>query len=389
MNPSLFDPFSLRGITLPNRIGLSPMCTYAAGDDGKPTDWHLAHLLSRAIGGAGLIFAEDTAISKDGRITSQNLGLWDDNQIAAHKRLTSCIIHAGSIPAIQLGHAGRRGSRLPPWLDGPSSPEWEVISASDLPLITSGAPYSIPRPMTECEIMMMPDIFAAAARRAVLSGYKLIEIHAAHGYLLHQFLSPLSNRRNDKWGGDFEGRTRLSLDVLRKVRATIPDMMPLSLRVSHTDWIEGGWTTEETIEFAKQAKLIGVDLIDVSSGGINLARQKQPNEYGYQVPGAAAIRRGAKIAVAAVGLISDAKHAQSILSEGKADIILIGRAMLRDPYWAARAAAALGCAAAIKSPAQYERGWNKMGPYSIDPEIKVPLLSLDSRCDINVTPSEG
>ena len=370
--PDLFDPLALRGVTLANRIGVSPMCMYCAAEDGKPTDWHLAHLLQRAIGGAALVMAEATAITPDGRITPGDLGLWEDGQVAAHARIASAIAHAGSVPAIQIGHAGRKGSRLPAWVDGPADPGWEIVSASDL----ASGHFAAPRAMTAEEVAAIPALFAACARRAVAAGYRLIEIHGAHGYLLHQFLSPISNRRNDRWGGDFEGRARLTLEVIAAVRAAVPEEMPLSLRVSHTDWIEGGWTTAETVELAKRAKAAGVDIVDVSSGGIDPQRQKIPVGPLYQVPGAVAVREGAGVAVAAVGLITEPEQAQAVVAEGKADLVLLARAVLRDPYWPMRAAAALGRVGAVKAPPQYYRGWTGIGKFAMRFETGAPMGAL-------------
>jgi 2,4-dienoyl-CoA reductase-like NADH-dependent reductase (Old Yellow Enzyme family) len=368
----LFSPLTLRGVRLANRIGISPMCMYCCDDDGRPTDWHLAHLLQRALGGAGLVIAEATAITKEGRITPGDLGLWEDAQIPGHARLTAAIAHAGSVPGIQISHAGRKGSRLAQWLDGPAEPSWETRSASDIPM----GSFAPPRPMQAEEVEAIPGLFAACARRAVQAGYRLIELHGAHGYLLHQFLSPLSNRRNDRWGGDFEGRTRLALEVVRAVRTAIPDELPLALRVSHTDWVEGGWTTEETVELARRVKALGVDLMDVSSGGIDPQRQKIPVGPGYQVPGAEAVRQGAGVAVAAVGMITEPDQAQAILAEGRADLVLLARAVLRDPYWPLRAAAALGRPDAIKSPPQYERGWNAVAKVAMRMETAEPMPPL-------------
>lgn len=378
--PNLFDSLVLRGITLSNRIGISPMCMYSANDDGKPTDWHLAHYFQRAIGGAAMVIVEETAVTKNGRITSANLGIWDDSQIDSHSRLANAISHAGAIPAIQLGHAGRRAGRLPPWLDGPANSTWEIVSASDIPMISIGYPFEVPRPLTDAEINDIPKIYVAAAKRAITAGYKLIEIHTAHGYLLHQFLSPLSNRRNDRWGGDFEGRTRLPLKVIQEVRAAIPEDMPLAMRVSHTDDIEGGWSTVDTIEFVSLAKKIGVDLVDVSSAGLNIVRQKLPSDTRHrnQVSAASVIKQATNMNVAAVGLITDAKQAQTIISEGKADMVLIGRAALRDPYWPMRAAAALGKIGKIKTPPQYLQGWNKFGDVTLREETAIPLPPLMS-----------
>ncbi|WP_137181119.1 NADH:flavin oxidoreductase/NADH oxidase [Roseomonas sp. AR75] len=368
----LFDPLTLRGVTFANRIGVSPMCMYCCADDGKPTDWHLAHLLQRAIGGAGMVMVEATGITADGRITPGDVGLWEDGQIPAHARLVQALAHAGTVPAIQIGHAGRKGSRLPAWFDGPADPGWQIVSASDLPM----GKFDAPRAMSEEEVAAIPGLFAACARRAVQAGYRLIEVHGAHGYLLHQFFSPISNRRNDRWGGDFEGRTRLTVESVRAVRAAIPEDMPLALRISHTDWIEGGWTTADSVELAKRVKALGVDLVDCSSGGIDPDAQKIPIGPGYQVPGSVAVRGGAGIATAAVGLITEPEQAQAIVAEGKADMVLLARAVLRDPYWPARAAAALGRVDAIKGPPQYDRAWGQIGKFGIRLETGLPLPPL-------------
>ncbi|MGG5809433.1 NADH:flavin oxidoreductase/NADH oxidase [Falsiroseomonas sp. CW058] len=368
----LFSPLTLRGVTLANRIGVSPMCMYCAGDDGKPTDWHLAHLLQRAVGGAGMVMVEATAVTDEGRITPGDLGLWEDGQVAPHARLAAAIAHAGAVPAIQIGHAGRKGSRLPAWFDGPADPGWETRSASDIAM--SG--FAAPRAMAADEVEAIPGLFAACARRAVAAGYALVELHAAHGYLLHQFLSPLSNRRNDRWGGDFEGRARLPLEVVRAVRAAVPDAMPLSLRVSHTDWAEGGWTTEETVELSRRAAAAGIDIVDVSSGGIDPKLQKITLAPGYQVPGAEAVKRGAGVAVAAVGLITEPDQADAIVAGGRADMVLLARAVLRDPYWPVRAAAALGRADAVRTPPQYDRGWGGIARMGMRVETGAPMPAL-------------
>jgi 2,4-dienoyl-CoA reductase-like NADH-dependent reductase (Old Yellow Enzyme family) len=371
----LFDPLTLRGVTFANRIGVSPMCMYCCADDGKPTDWHLAHLLQRAIGGAAMVMVEATGITADGRITPGDVGLWEDGQIPAHARLAAAIAHAGSVPAIQIGHAGRKGSRLPAWFDGPADPGWEILSSS----AQSTGHFATPRAMTADEVAAIPGLFAACARRAVAAGYRLIEIHGAHGYLLHQFFSPLSNQRNDRWGGDFEGRTRLTLEVVKAVRAAIPEDMPLALRISHTDWIDGGWSTADSVELARRAKAAGVDLMDCSSGGIDPQRQKIPVGPGYQVPGAVAVREGAGVAVAAVGMITEPEQAQAIVAEGKADMVLLARALLRDPYWPMRAAAALGRVDAVKGPPQYDRAWGAIGKFGMRPETGTPMPALAGR----------
>ncbi|UFN50200.1 NADH:flavin oxidoreductase/NADH oxidase [Roseomonas sp. OT10] len=351
----LFDPLTQRGVTLPNRIGVSPMCQYCCAGDGRPTEWHLQHLVSRALGGAGLVMAEATAVVPEGRITPEDLGLWEEAQMPGHARLTDAIARAGAVPAIQLAHAGRKASRNPPWRGGPAAQGWEPVGPSALAF----EGYATPRAMSEAEIVAVIGALALAARRAVEVGYRVIELHAAHGYLVHQFLSPLANRRDDGWGGDFEGRTRLLREAAAAVRAAIPDSIPLWVRISHTDWDPAGWTTEETVEVSRRLKALGVDAMDVSSGG-NLAAPKIPLGPGYQVPGAEAVKRGAEIDVAAVGMITEPQQAQDIVAAGRADVVLLARAMLRDPYWAWRAAEALGATDRLAIPPQYERGWGKL-----------------------------
>ncbi|MGG5886659.1 NADH:flavin oxidoreductase/NADH oxidase [Falsiroseomonas sp. HC035] len=367
----LFSPLTLRGVTLANRIGISPMCQYCCDDDGRPTDWHLAHLLQRAIGGAGMVMAEATAVTAEGRITPGDLGLWEDGQIAGHARLASAIERAGAVPAIQIAHAGRKASRAPAWIDAPAEPGWDIVSASNLPM----GHFAAPRPMTEEEILAIPAAFAATARRAVTAGWKLIELHGAHGYLLHQFLSPISNTRNDRWGGDFEGRTRLPLAVAKAVREAVGEDLPLLLRISHTDWLEGGWTTEESVELSRRMQAVGIDMIDVSSGGIDPA-QKIVLGPGYQVPGAEAVKRGAGVLVAAVGLITEPEQAQAIITEGRADLVLLARATLRDPYWPMRAAVALGRVDAVRSPPQYDRAWGTIARMAMRAETGEPMPAL-------------
>ncbi len=370
----LFSPLTLRGVTLKNRIGVSPMCQYSCAGDGRPTEWHYAHLVSRAVGGAGLTIAEASAVTPEGRISPEDLGIWSDEHVAGHARLAAGIAAVGSVPGIQLAHAGRKASRKAPWRDGRAEPGWVPLGPSALPF----GDYAEPRAMTEEEIAAAITAFAAAARRGVRAGYRFVELHAAHGYLLHQFLSPLSNRRNDAWGGDLDGRARLTLEAARAVRAALPDEVPLAVRVSHTDWVEGeGWTTEETVELSRRLKALGVDLVDVSSGGLD-HRQRIPLGPGYQVPGAEAVRRGAGgVAVAAVGMITEPEQAQAILAEGRADLVLLARALLRDPYWPLHAAAALGRTEALRGvPPQYERGWAALGRVAKDEAIARPMPAL-------------
>ena len=353
--PHLFDPITLRGTTLRNRIAVSPMCQYCADTDGRPTDWHLAHLLARAVGGAGLVLTEATAVTPEGRITPADLGLWEEAQVAPHARIAAAIAAAGSTPGIQIAHAGRKGSRNPPWRDGAAEPGWEALAPSTMPMDGMASP----RAMTEPEIADTIAAHAATARRAVRAGYRVVEIHAAHGYLLHEFLSPLSNTRADAWGGGFEGRTRIVREIAGAVRADLPPDVPLFLRVSHTDWVEGGWTTEETVELARRVAPLGVDLMDVSSGGI-AGRAPIPLGPGYQVPGAEAVKRGAGVPVSAVGMITEPAGAEAILAEGRADLVMLGRAMLKDPYWPVRAARELGAEERLAIPPQYARGWGNL-----------------------------
>ncbi len=367
----LFSPLTLRGVTFRNRIGVSPMCQYCAGEDGKPTDWHLAHLVSRAVAGPGMVMTEAAAVTPEGRISPGDLGIWSDDQLPGHQRLVAAIAAMGTVPAIQLAHAGRKGSRLPAWEAGAAVPGWEALGPSATPF----QGYATPRAMSEAEILSTIQAFADAAVRSVKAGYTFIELHAAHGYLVHQFLSPISNLRNDSWGGDFEGRTRLLREITRATRAVIPDDMPLAVRISHTDWVEGGWNTAESVMLAERLKALGVDIVDVSSGGLD-AGQQIPIGPGYQVPGAEAVKQGAGIPVMAVGLITEAAQAQAILDEGKADMILLARAFLRDPYWVVNAAVALGRIDALKIPPQYDRAWGSLAKFKIDPAIGKPLPAL-------------
>ncbi|MFT8245844.1 NADH:flavin oxidoreductase/NADH oxidase [Roseomonas sp. BN140053] len=368
-SPGLFDPLVQRGVTLRNRIGVSPMCQYCCGPDGRPTEWHLQHLLSRALGGAGLVFTEAAAVTAEGRITPRDLGLWEEAQLAGHTRLAEGIARLGSVPGIQLSHAGRKGSRNPPWVHGPATVNhWQPLGPSTVPFET----YLEPRAMSEAEIGETIEAFATAAKRSVLAGYRVIELHAAHGYLLHQFLSPLSNTRNDGWGGDFAGRTRLVREAAAAVRAAIPADVPLWVRVSHTDWVEGGWTTEDTVALCQALETLGVDAIDTSSGGLS-AKQQIPVGPGYQVPGAEAVKRNTGLQVAAVGMITEPAQAQAIIAEGRADLVLLARAVLRDPYWPVHAAQALGHEASTAIPPQYERGW---GALPMRDETAVPMPAL-------------
>jgi len=351
---SLFAPLTLGNVTLRNRIAVSPMCEYSAVD-GMPNDWHLVHLGSRAVGGAGLVMTEATAVSPEGRISPADTGIWNDAQQAAWTRIAGFIGAQGAVPGIQLAHAGRKGSTQVPWLgNGAVATDdggWVPVAPS---AIAFSPDYPMPGALDAAGIEKVLSDFAAAARRARDAGFGVIEIHAAHGYLLHEFLSPLSNVRADAWGGSLENRARLLREVVAAVRAEWPAPRPLLVRVSATDWVAGGWDIDECVELARRLRADGVDLIDCSSGGL-VAHAKIPVAPGYQVPFAARIRREAGIATGAVGMITEATQAQKILDDGDADLIIMAREMLRDPYFPRRAAKELG--AAIEPPMQYLRAW--------------------------------
>ncbi len=351
---NLFDPYQLRDVLMRNRIAVSPMCQYSAAD-GVPDHWHLVHLGSRAVGGAGLVIAEATAVQPQGRISTADTGLWNDAQTAAWAPIAHFIEENGAVAGIQLGHAGRKASMPPPWLPrgamATTAGGW-VPCAPTAMAFDEG--YALPAPLDEAGIVAIIDAFRQGAARAIDAGFRLLEIHAAHGYLLHQFLSPLANLRDDRWGGSFENRIRLTCRVVEAVREAWPERLPLLVRISATDWADGGWDTEQSIELARVLARCGVDLIDVSSGGL-VAHQKIVVAPGYQVPFASRIRREAGIATGAVGLITEPAHAQSIIADGEADLVLLARELLRDPYWPRRAAAALGVA--IDAPVQYGRAW--------------------------------
>ncbi len=350
---ALFTPFSLRSVTFPNRVGVSPMCQYSA-ERGFANDWHLVHLGARAIGGAGLVMTEAAAVSPEGRISPQDLGLWSDEQVAPLARIAAFLSAQGSVPAIQLAHSGRKASTKRPWDGGgPASPAeggWSPVIAPSAVPFDDG--WQVPLALDEAGMARVVDDFAAAARRAVAAGFRVAEVHAAHGYLLHQFLSPLSNRRTDAWGGSLENRMRFPLRVVEAVRSAWPDALPLFLRISATDWFEGGFVLEEAVVFARQARAAGVDLVDCSSGGMH-PRARIPVGPGYQVPFAAQIRAEAAVATAAVGLITTALQADEIVESGHADLVLLGREMLRSPNWALRASADLGVP--LSGPYPYER----------------------------------
>ena len=353
----LFDPLRLREVTLRNRIAVSPMCQYSAATDGRATDWHLVHLGSRAVGGAGLVCVEATAVEARGRISPGDLGLWEDGQVEPLARIARFLEGEGAVPCVQLAHAGRKASVRAPWDRGgapltPAEGGWEVVGPSPIPF-APGHPE--PRSLDAAGIRGVAEAFAAAARRALAAGFRALELHFAHGYLVHQFLSPLSNRRDDAYGGAFEQRTRLAREITEAVRRVWPDRLPLLVRVSSTDWTEGGWTIEDTVALARALKVLGADLFDCSSGG-NVATAKVPVGPGYQTPFAERVRREGGIATGAVGMITAPEQAEHILRTGQADLVLLARELLRDPYWPLHAAPRVHAQPAW--PPQYERARN-------------------------------
>jgi 2,4-dienoyl-CoA reductase-like NADH-dependent reductase (Old Yellow Enzyme family) len=352
----LFSPLKLRGLELKNRLIVSPMCEYSS-KDGFANDWHLVHLGSRAVGGAALVFTEATAVSPEGRISDEDLGIWKDEHIPFLQRITSFILQHDSIPGIQLAHAGRKAGFTAPWkgdrLLSPEEGGWQPFAPSPTAFADHTA---IPKEMSLENIHDLIADFIAAARRSLEAGFRVIEIHAAHGYLLNEFLSPLSNKREDSYGGSFENRSRLLLEVVSGIRTIWPDDYPLFVRLSATDWVDGGWTIDDSVRLASILKLTGVDLIDCSSGGV-IPGVKIPITPGYQVPLAEKVRREAGIPTGAVGLITTASLSESILENGQADVIFMARELLRDPYFPLRAAAELGDD--VKWPDQYLRAKKK------------------------------
>jgi 2,4-dienoyl-CoA reductase-like NADH-dependent reductase (Old Yellow Enzyme family) len=348
----LFDELQIRAATLRNRIVVSPMCEYSS-TDGFANDWHLVHLGSRAVGGASLVFTEAAAVSPEGRISPRDLGIYKDAHIESLARITRFICEQGAIPGIQLAHAGRKGSTLRPWEGSGAIPEskggWLPVAPSPIPFADG---YATPRALDVSGIRAVVKGFADAARRACEAGFGVVEIHAAHGYLLHEFLSPLSNQRADSYGGSFENRTRLVCEVIAAIRRVWPESAPLFLRISATDWIEGGWNLDQSIRLGELVGPLGVDLIDCSSGGL-APGAKIPIRAGYQVPFADEIRRKTGSLTGAVGLITTAAQADAILREGKADVVLLAREFLRQPYWPLQVARELGFP--ISWPAQYLR----------------------------------
>ncbi|MFK8910469.1 NADH:flavin oxidoreductase/NADH oxidase [Streptomyces sp. YS-3] len=354
---ALFEPYTLRSLTIPNRVWMAPMCQYSAEafgpDAGAAHDWHFAHYAARATGGTGLILVEATAVSPEGRISPGDLGIWNDTQAEALGRIARFLKAQGTVPGIQIAHAGRKASTDRPWRGGapiaPNAEEgWQPLGPSPVPFDPR---HTVPTELTTDQIKEIVGQFADAARRARDAGFEVVEIHGAHGYLIGEFLSPHSNKRTDAYGGSFENRTRLALDVTEAVREVWPEELPLFFRVSATDWLEeGGWTADETVRLAALLKERGVDLLDVSTGG-NATGVRIPVGPGYQVPFAARVRHESGLPVATVGLITEPAQAEKILANGEADAVLLGRELLRNPSWARQAARELG--GETRVPEQY------------------------------------
>lgn len=350
----LFSSLKIRKIELKNRIAVSPMCQYSS-KDGFPTDWHLVHLGSRAVGGAGLILTEATAVSPEGRISPDDAGIWNDEQASAYKRITGFIKSQNSVPGIQLAHAGRKASTYSPWKGtGEVKIEnggWPTLAPSPIPFSDN---FPLPKEMNEDDIKLVINQFSDAAKRSVDAGFEVIELHFAHGYLIHEFLSPLSNHRKDNYGGSIENRCRFAIELAKSVRRIIPDGTPLFARISSTDWVEGGWDIEQSIQLAVWLKEVGVDLIDCSSGG-NVPNANIPVGPSYQIPFAEKIKKEANILTGGVGLITSAEQAEEIINLEQANIVLLAREMLRNPYWALHAAKKLSVDL-TDYPKQYLRG---------------------------------
>ncbi len=348
----LYSPLRLRELEFKNRIFVSPMCQYSAVD-GMPTDWHLVHLGSRAVGGAALVMTEATAVSPEGRITPFDTGIWSREQAAEFRKIAGFLRQHGAVAGLQIAHAGRKASTDVPWRGGKpldtGSGGWQPIAPSPVPFAEG---YAVPREMTEADMERVRAAFAASARYGREAGFEVVEVHMAHGYLLHEFLSPLVNRRTDAFGGTLENRLRFPVSVARAVREEWPERLPVFVRVSATDWVEGGWDLPQTVALARELKSLGIDMVDCSSGG-TVPDAVVPAGPGFQAPFAAAVRREVGIATGAVGLITEPAQAEEIVSTGQADAILIGREFLRDPYWPLHAARTLGVD--VPWPSQYER----------------------------------
>ncbi|AEV15362.1 MAG: NADH:flavin oxidoreductase/NADH oxidase [Thermus sp.] len=346
----LFSPLTLRGLRLKNRLAMSPMCQYSATAEGQVTDWHLLHYPTRALGGVGLVLVEATAVLPEGRISPLDLGIWSEDHLPGLKELARRIREAGAVPGIQLAHAGRKAGTTPPW-EGGKPLGWRVVGPSPLPFAEG---YPVPEALDEAGMERVLEAFVQGARRALRAGFQVVELHMAHGYLLSSFLSPLSNGRTDAYGGSLENRMRFPLRVAQAVREALPPELPLLVRVSATDWAEGGWGLPDTLAFAERLKALGVDLLDCSSGGV-VPGVRVPAAPGFQVPFADAVRKRVGLATGAVGLITEAFQAETLLQAGSADLVLLGRVLLRDPYFPLRAAKALGVPAEV--PPQYQRGF--------------------------------
>ncbi|MFI5551453.1 NADH:flavin oxidoreductase/NADH oxidase [Streptomyces sp. NPDC051738] len=355
---ALFEPYTLRDVTIPNRVWMPPMCQYSAApegpDMGVPNDWHFAHYAARAAGGTGLIIVEATGVSPEGRISPYDLGIWNDTQVEAFRRITRFLASQGTVAGIQLAHAGRKASTDQPWKGGApvgsDAHGWQPVAPSPV-AFADGHP--VPTELTVAELQEIVGQFADAARRALAAGFEVAEVHGAHGYLINEFLSPYSNHRTDEYGGSYENRTRFALQVVDAVREVWPDDKPLFFRISATDWLEeNGWTADDTVRFAADLQAHGIDLLDVSTGG-NAARARIPVGPGYQVPFAARVKAETSLPVAAVGLITDVEQAEKIIANGEADAVLLGRELLRSPSWARHAARELG--GDVHVPDQYHR----------------------------------
>jgi 2,4-dienoyl-CoA reductase-like NADH-dependent reductase (Old Yellow Enzyme family) len=350
--PMLFDPLTIRGVTLRNRIAVSPMCQYSA-EEGRATDWHFVHLGSRAVGGAGLVMFEATAVEARGRISPEDLGIWNDGHVEPLARIARFVEAQGAVAGLQLAHAGRKASVRTPFDGGAplgaAEGGWPVVGPSAIPFAPG---HPVPEPLDEAGLRAVARAFGDAARRALEAGFHVLELHAAHGYLLHEFLSPLSNRREDGYGGPYENRARLVREVTSAVRQVWPERLPLFVRVSATDWVEGGWSVDECVRLARDLAPLGVDLVDASSGGV-VPTAKVPAGPGYQATFSERIRREAGVLSGAVGMITSPEQAEHVLMSGQADLVLMARALLRDPYWPLRAARKLG--ADVAWPKQYLR----------------------------------
>lgn len=355
---ALFQPFTLRELTIPNRVWMAPMCQYSAEPEGPgtgtPNDWHFTHLAARAAGGTGLILTEATAVSPEGRISPYDLGIWNDTQVEAFRRITRFLVSQGTVPGIQLAHAGRKASTDRTWTGGaplgPDAGGWQPLAPS---AVAFDERHAVPTELTVDQIGEIVGQFADAARRALAAGFEVAEVHGAHGYLINQFLSPHSNHRTDAYGGSYENRIRFALEVVDAVREVWPDDKPLFFRISATEWLEeGGWTADDTVRFAADLQAHGIDLLDLSTGG-NASGVRIPVGPGYQVPFAARVKAETTLPVAAVGLITETEQAEKIVVNGDADAVLLGRELLRNPSWARHAARELG--ADVHVPEQYHR----------------------------------